>query len=63
MLGDRYVRHSAIVEVESDTDKSIEQRKASGVRKFPAHTQAGKRQINPECAATKRAVTRLSNDI
>ncbi len=30
MLGDRYARHFAIVEDESDTDKNIEQRQASG---------------------------------
>ncbi len=29
MLGDRYTRHSAIVEVESDTDNNIEQRQAA----------------------------------
>lgn len=43
MLGDRCARHSVIVEVESDTDKNIEQRQASGGRMFPAHTQAGKK--------------------
>lgn len=63
MLGYRYARHSAIVEVKSDADKKIEQRQDRRGKMFPAHTQAGKRQINPECAATKRAVTRLSNDI
>lgn len=48
MRGDRYARHSAIVEVESDTDKSIEQRQASGGRMFTAHTQAKKRQTDPK---------------
>ena len=38
MLGDRCARHSAIVEVASDTDKNIEQSQASGGRMFRAHT-------------------------
>ena len=42
MQGDRCARHSAIVEVASDTDKNIEQRQASGGRMFPARTGGNK---------------------
>ena len=51
MRGDRYARHSAIVEVESDTDKNIEQSQACGGRMFPAHTQAGKKADRSRMAA------------
>jgi hypothetical protein len=43
MLGDRCARHSVIVEVESDTDKNIEQLQTNEERMFPAYTQAGKK--------------------
>ena len=53
MLGDRCARHSAIIEVASDTDKNIEQCQTSGGRMILAHT--GGKKVDRSKMATKNA--------